>query len=338
LRSWRGQATLPVRNSRVDEVAVNDRDVRRRFLAGLVVLAALALPVHARAQEQSDPLLQAVLMADAAVDLHYARNYGAAVMRLRSASLLLDAVPESPPRDALREEVRYNLACALAQSGEVDDAVAALEQAVAAGFLDRKHMLGDRDLVPLHKSPRYQALMKSLSRLAELQVAIEQEQSNLAAAGVLAVRSETPLDLDLPRIGGGRLRLKDLRGKVILLDVWGTWCAPCLAALPRVQALAHKRPAQVAVIGLAFEKGQTGQGAIDRVRAVIDAAHLSYPHAIVGAGLLDRLGAQGLPTLALLDKRGRLRWVGGGMPEDEVLNALLDRLVSEDADPAPRQP
>lgn len=286
-------------------------------------------------------MVQAMLLADAAVDLHYGRQFSAAVVRLRSASLLLDAMPESPPRDALREEVRYNLACALAQAGDRDPAVAALEQAVAAGFTDRAHLAGDRDLLPLHGMPRYQALLKSLDRLADLQAAIEREQAKLAAAGVLAVRSETPLDLDLPRVGGPgkstRLRLKDLRGKVVVLDVWGTWCAPCLAALPRVQVLAQKRPGQVAVLGLAFEHGQTGQEASDRVRAVLDAAHVTYPNALVSGGLLDHLGAQGLPTVALLDRQGRLRWVGGGMPDEGVLDALIDRLLAEEEGPA-RQP
>lgn len=306
----------------------------KRCILGLFAVTALSVARPAHAQQESAPLLQAVLLADSAVDLHYARNYKAAAARLRSASVLLDSAQESPQRDALREEVRYNLACALAQAGDVGPGVAALEQAVAAGFTDRLHILGDRDLAPLHKNPRFQALLKALARMAELVADLEREQTRLAAAGVLAVRSETPVDADLPRIGGGRLRLKDLRGKVVLVDVWATWCAPCLVALPRLQELSRKRGAQVAVVGLAFERGQSPVEAQVRVQAVIDAAHLTYPNAIVGAGWLERLGAEGLPTVALLDRQGRLRWTGAGMPDEAVLDALIDRLLAEDPEPA----
>jgi thiol-disulfide isomerase/thioredoxin len=54
-------------------------------------------------------------------------------------------------------------------------------------------------------------------------------------------RSKRPLpDLDMLTLEGVRVRTRDLRGKVVLLDFWGTWCAPCRAAVPQLRAL-HAR-------------------------------------------------------------------------------------------------
>ncbi len=58
--------------------------------------------------------------------------------------------------------LRYNLACALARAGAAQDALAALEQAVGAGFSDRAQLEQDADLESLRAEPRYRAVLARL--------------------------------------------------------------------------------------------------------------------------------------------------------------------------------
>lgn len=304
------------------------------FGVASALIVACTSTFAALAWANDDALLQAVLQADAAVDLHYARQYGPAAARLRGAEAMLEHVPESPKRDALRQEVRYNLACALALSGESEAAVAVLATAVAAGFVDRAHIEGDRDLESLRKLPRFGALMRSLARMAELQAEVAQQRRHLTAAGMLAGEAQRSFDFDIDLIAGGHLKLADLRGKVVVVDLWGTWCAPCLIGLPRLQDLAKRRAPKVAVVGLAFERGMSATEATGRVRDVLKVAGATYPNGLIHAAVLERVGAEGLPTLLLVDQTGRIRWRHGGLPDDEVLEALIDHLLAEDAVPS----
>lgn len=65
----------------------------------------------------------------------------------------------------------------------------------------------------------------------------------------LALGTAAP-DFALVDGNGQPVRLADLRGKVVLLDFWGTWCAPCVAALPKLQAIQNAHP-DLVVLGLA---------------------------------------------------------------------------------------
>lgn len=55
-------------------------------------------------------------------------------------------------------------------------------------------------------------------------------------------------------IDGTTLRLEDLRGKIVLVDFWATWCAPCLADMPRLKKLHTAYPDDLAIIGVSLDR------------------------------------------------------------------------------------
>ena len=109
---------------------------------------------------------------------------------------------------------------------------------------------------------------------------------------------------------GGQVALSDLRGRVVCLDFWATWCATCKAALPVLDALARRK---------GFEDVRFLAVNIDRDGKLADrfvAERLADTKMTLlrddGGALLARYGAEGMPALYVIDRDGVVRHVEAG--------------------------
>ncbi len=119
-------------------------------------------------------------------------------------------------------------------------------------------------------------------------------------------------DFELTDLAGNTHTRESLRGKVLVLDFWATWCKPCLMAMPSVQAL-HEGLGQrddVVVLGMnVFEQG--GNPA-----AVVDEKGLTYPNLIGADAVAQALGYQSIPQIVVVGTDGKiLREFGGFSPD-----------------------
>lgn len=109
-----------------------------------------------------------------------------------------------------------------------------------------------------------------------------------------------------PTLAGDTLDLADLRGRVVLLNVWATWCEPCrweMPALERVHRRLRERGLEVVAVSVDALPG----AADGPVRAMIDELGLSFTVLLDPAGEVQRrFGVAGLPTTFLIDREGRL--------------------------------
>jgi thiol-disulfide isomerase/thioredoxin len=125
---------------------------------------------------------------------------------------------------------------------------------------------------------------------------------------------------------GAPLDVGTLRGRVVVIDFWATWCAPCAAALPALDALARRHP-EVVVVAASIDDDPA---AADRFVA----AHLPAPALTLardpGGRVMNGLGAPGMPTLVVVDREGVVRRVTAGW--DAEHERALEREV---APPAP---
>ena len=122
---------------------------------------------------------------------------------------------------------------------------------------------------------------------------------------------------------GDRVSVSSLRGHVVMLDFWASWCPPCRESIPILGRVAAAHPGgDLVSFAVNVESDQPPQ----RVVAASRALGIAIPT------LLDRsyeaqsaFGVQALPTLVLIDRAGIVRHVHTGVPDE----AGLDRWITE---------
>lgn len=133
---------------------------------------------------------------------------------------------------------------------------------------------------------------------------------SLAAPAVAGITPGKPApEFSLRKLGGGRLVLRDLRGKVVLLTFWTEGCPPCHVEAPYLQALHQKY----------FGRGLRVVGVTPLNSAVADLHGFVRRHGITYPTLVDpgervvkRYGLQAYPLTVLIDRQGAVRWVHQG--------------------------
>lgn len=147
-----------------------------------------------------------------------------------------------------------------------------------------------------------------------------------ALVGVRAREARQPQFTVTTRTGQV-LTADSLRGKVVLVNVWATWCPPCRAEMPALQQLADaNRDAGMVLLGLSVDRGPAGQ-----VDAFLAERGITYPVAIVGDDVIRAFGGvRGYPTSFLLDRQGVVRHEVMGPVGPITLRPAIGRLLRDE--------
>ena len=131
--------------------------------------------------------------------------------------------------------------------------------------------------------------------------------------------------LILPDLSGQQRNLDEFVGKVVLVNFWASWCTPCVQELPSIRRLAtemHDKP--FAVIGVNVGEAQR------RVQAMAKRLGIDFTVLLdKESAAFKRWGARILPTAYVLDRSGRVRYVGQGPLEWDGADVIgtLERLL-----------
>ena len=129
---------------------------------------------------------------------------------------------------------------------------------------------------------------------------------------------------------GKALSLADLKGQVLVVNLWATWCAPCKQEMPtlaKLQAAYEGKP--VKVVAISIDRLADTQAAKDFIAQ--NAPLAFYQEASMELPFLFQPEAQGFPTTLLYDKAGleRARVVGEADWSTPEAKAVVDRLLAE---------
>jgi peroxiredoxin len=125
-------------------------------------------------------------------------------------------------------------------------------------------------------------------------------------------------------LDGDTLRSEDLAGRVVVLNFWATWCAPCRLEMPTLQALYERSDsAEVVVLGLSTDVGST-----DPIREFLDERDITYP--VGRATQAHRTafgGIAGIPTTFIIGPDGVIEHRVVGYFTPPALSASVKRLI-----------
>jgi thiol-disulfide isomerase/thioredoxin len=147
-----------------------------------------------------------------------------------------------------------------------------------------------------------------------------------ALVGVRHRARERVAEFTVTTRDGRRVSAADLRGHVVLINVWATWCPPCRAEMPALRQLADAYAADsVVVLGFSVDRGPAA--AVD---AFLRERQITYPVAIVSEAVIASLGGvQGYPTSFLVDRQGIIRHTVIGPVGPVTLRPAIRRLLDE---------
>jgi peroxiredoxin len=156
-----------------------------------------------------------------------------------------------------------------------------------------------------------------------------------AALGVGSGGTDAP-EFTLQTLDGETVSLAGLRGQVVLVNFWATWCPPCRAEMPGFQRVYEaSRDRGFTILGLSTDVG--GRAPVD---AFLAEHGITYPVAMASSKVVrDFGGANMLPTSFLLDRQGRIRHTVKGFFAEATLSRAVERLLAEPAESTgPEQP
>lgn len=183
-------------------------------------------------------------------------------------------------------------------------------------------------LEPSEIAPVFSKLQPALKASAEGQDYLKRiEQSKGSAIGTVAP------DFTLKDKSGNEVSLSSLKGKLILIDFWGSWCGPCRATHPHLRKLyAEYKSKGFEILGVSNERGNRQDENYKKWVAAMDEDKMEWVNVLndknkgdKADGVLNRYSVSAFPTKILIDKEGRIikRFVGSGSKAQEELDKLL---------------
>ena len=137
-------------------------------------------------------------------------------------------------------------------------------------------------------------------------------------------------DFVLPDVEGRPVAFRDLGADLVLLDFWGTWCAPCKESIPHLTEIQERyKDKKFVIVGIACERTEPKERAA-KVAETMKEMNINYPVLLTAMDgtcpLQEALKIQFYPTMVLLDREGRVLWRDQGATG--VTLARLDRFIS----------
>jgi thiol-disulfide isomerase/thioredoxin len=139
-----------------------------------------------------------------------------------------------------------------------------------------------------------------------------------------------PFELEFTdAIKGSTVSVKNLKGKVVVIDFWATWCGPCVAEMPHMKELYAKyRDQGVEFIGVSLDRPKE-QGGLDALKKYVADNKIEWPQYYQGnywnSEFSKSWGIQGIPTMFVVDTEGKLFSVEARGKLDQMIPELLKK-------------
>lgn len=134
-------------------------------------------------------------------------------------------------------------------------------------------------------------------------------------------------DVEVKLASGGPFHPRDAAGKVLVLDFWATWCAPCKASFPKVDAIYQKHAAKGLMVVAINEDEEP-----DKVPPFLAEVKPSFTIAYDNKGkAAEAFGVETMPSSFIIDRRGVVRYAHSGYHPDDAatIESEIEELLAE---------
>ena len=159
----------------------------------------------------------------------------------------------------------------------------------------------------------------------ELSKEAEAAQNMIARNAQLGEMKTTPVELSFTATNGKDVDLALLRGKVVLVDFWASWCGPCIAEMPNVVSLYRQlHPKGFEIVGISLDQDK------DKMQEAMKKHGMEWAQYFDGAGWKNKISSkyhiESIPAAWLIDKKGKLRETG---LRGDALGQAVVKLLAE---------
>ena len=136
----------------------------------------------------------------------------------------------------------------------------------------------------------------------------------------------------LASLAGGELNSEDLKGKVVVVDFWATWCQPCIEEIPNFNTLHHEQSDNLVMLAITVESGS-----FDDVEPYIDELGIEYPVVMGDEDVVSGFGGLlGFPTTFVVTPDWKIykRYLGQKADKKELIEQDIIDLTAETEAPA----
>ncbi|SMO60576.1 Peroxiredoxin [Fodinibius sediminis] len=132
-------------------------------------------------------------------------------------------------------------------------------------------------------------------------------------------------DFTLEKMNGERFTLSDHEGKVVVLNIWATWCGPCRKEIPDfVEIQEEMREDGVLFVGVSLD-----EEGWEVVRPFAKKYKVNYPLVVDDGSVFDGYGPfRGIPMTFIINKKGKVEYVAPGMVNKNMIKPALEKLAS----------
>ncbi|MEC9475642.1 MAG: thioredoxin-like domain-containing protein [Planctomycetota bacterium] len=276
--------------------------------------------------------------------------------RQAQVTATLGSLVEKFPDSAEAKKAGVPLARASSEMGQIDAALALIRKAteqLEAGSVEIREawmLRGDLHAArgeTLDARRAWSRLLDDLERHGNDTRARRNSTVRLTLLG-----KKAPLLSSNTWFGGTRRTLTQMRGEVVLLDFWATWCSPCRDLMPGLDQVHQSHKDQgLNVLGVTkpYSRGwlpskedpKRGQG-VTRMDGDAFLMHLSdfrkrfgvsYPFVLTSKTVFDYYHVGGIPMVVLIDRDGTIAWVRVGSGGEGLLEAVIERLLAKKSVP-----
>lgn len=146
------------------------------------------------------------------------------------------------------------------------------------------------------------------------------------AANASDQKGEMAPTVPLALLDGGKLELSSLKGKVLLVDFWATWCVPCISEIPMFNDLQKQYKTE----GLEIVAVSLDEEGAQIVKPFLKKHPMNYTQTIGDTQVAESFKVTDvLPVAFLIDKQGRIRYTHTGVTKREVFEAQIKELLAE---------